>query len=341
MGIEAPVGAPHGAPAAAERELAAGEILVREGDVGDDVVRGRQRALEIAPGAGRDTHRRRRSGRDVGEIAALAGCRATATVRAIEPRVVRPLGRASIERWLDEDAASVAALAVRRQAAHRPAPADRRSSPSCSASTARWRPRSSSRRSWVRLEAGDVLFVEGDAVRCRRTCVVSGRLDVLAERRARRRDRPRRDRRRDRADRARAPHRRPSPPCATATLCPLRRRGVPDARPTAHPALMLQLSRTMLARLGRRERVRRPGPLDRRRGHRAGRHPAVRHPPRPTRSPGTARRATCGRRASTPPSGRPGSSSPGSPSPSRRCPSSSRTPRPTHDYLRAGDRPPT
>ena len=64
MGIEAPVGAPHGASAAGERELAAGEILMREGDVGDEsyeLVSGR---VEIVRGAGRDTHRRRRAGRD-------------------------------------------------------------------------------------------------------------------------------------------------------------------------------------------------------------------------------------------------------------------------------------
>ena len=141
---------------------------------------------------------------------------------------------------------------------------------------------------WVHLEPGDVLFAEGDAVRRRLPRRQRSPRRRRSDGAPRRRGRPRRDRRRDRPDRA-------DPAIGD------RRRPARDARwpassvdafrslAAAHPALMLQLSRTILARLGRPADRHRPGPVDRRRRHRAGRHPAVRHRAWPTSSPGTAR----------------------------------------------------
>ena len=189
MGIEAPVGAPEGAPAGGERELAPGEVLMREGDLGDESFELLSGRVEIVRGVDEVRLDVVGPGSTLGEIAMLAGCPRTATVRAIEPSVVRPIGRASYERWMDEDDARWRTLAVTAQEridGHRLQTMIGEllgvegavASEIASSST------------WVRLDAGDELFGEGD-VSDAAFLLVSGRLDVVQDGELRARDRTR------------------------------------------------------------------------------------------------------------------------------------------------------
>ncbi len=231
----------------AERVLRAGEVLVREGDAGDDVFEVIEGTLDILRGPHLARVDTVGPGTTIGEIAALAGSRRTATVRAPERAVVRQIDGATYRRWLadDEDRLTQLADAARARI-------DRHRTidivtellgvdPSIASAVVRTS-------ECLRIEAGDVLFAEGDPPDAGYV-VVSGRLTAtrggvqigevgrgevvgeigLIER---------------------------SPRTATVTALrdsTLARFSV-DTFGTlieTHPALMLQLSRTILARVGR------------------------------------------------------------------------------------------
>ncbi|MET0144541.1 MAG: cyclic nucleotide-binding and patatin-like phospholipase domain-containing protein [Ilumatobacteraceae bacterium] len=95
---------------AVERVLEPGDVLVREGEPGDDVfelVAGRLEVLRGAAGSRIDTIA---PGTVIGEIAALARGVRTATVRAVERSTVRQLDGEQYRRWLATDEASLDAL---------------------------------------------------------------------------------------------------------------------------------------------------------------------------------------------------------------------------------------
>ena len=168
-----------GAGAGRERSLAVGDVLMREGDPGDEafeLVAGR---VEIVRGPDETRIGVVGPGSMLGEIAMLAGGARTATVRALEPSVVRPVDRASYERWMDEDGARWRALTLMAQeridrdrlramivellAVEGPV-----ASEIAASST------------WVHLQPGDELFPAGgppDAA----YLLVSGRLDVVRD----------------------------------------------------------------------------------------------------------------------------------------------------------------
>ena len=93
-----------------ERELAAGEVLVREGEPGSEAYRVIAGRLEILCGPEETLVDVVGPGATVGEIAILVSGVRTATVRATEPSVVQPLDRAGYRRWLGEDGARAAEL---------------------------------------------------------------------------------------------------------------------------------------------------------------------------------------------------------------------------------------
>jgi predicted acylesterase/phospholipase RssA/CRP-like cAMP-binding protein len=230
---------------AVERVVGAGEVLVREGDAGDavfDVVSG---AFEILKGPELARIHVVGPGATIGEIAALARCPRTATVRALERSVVRQLDLASYERWMARDERALTELtrvARARIDRHRTielvsellavdaaVAAEVVDSGEC-----------------VNLEAGEILFAEGDRSDAA-FLVVSGRLaawrdgiaigeiargEVVGELGL--------------IERA--------PRSATVTALrgsTLARFGMETFRALAasHPSLMLQLSRSILARL--------------------------------------------------------------------------------------------
>ena len=229
------------------RTLERGEVLVRQGEVEDDVYEVVEGSLEILRGPELACIDSVGPGETIGEVAALAGCPRTATVRAREPSIVRSIDRASYQRWLVEDnrrLAELTAVARSRIDHHRAIElvtdllgVDQAVAAEVVALS-----------EWVDLEAGAMLFAEGDFSDAG-YLVVSGRLEVslggvhigevargeivgevgLIER---------------------APR--------SATVVALRdttlaRFDVEAFRTltAAHPTLMLQLSRSILARLGR------------------------------------------------------------------------------------------
>ncbi len=230
-----------------ERILERGAVLVHEGDVEDDVYEVVEGSLEILRGPELAYIDSVGPGETVGEVAALAGCPRTATVRAREASVVRSVDRATYQRWLAEDnrrLTELTAAARSRIDRHRAIEMVTELldvDPAVAAEVV-------ALSEWVDLEAGAMLFAEGDHSDAG-YLVVSGRLAVsqggvhlgevgrgeivgelgLIER---------------------APR--------SATVAALRdttlARFDVDAFRTltaAHPTLMLQLARTILARIGR------------------------------------------------------------------------------------------
>jgi predicted acylesterase/phospholipase RssA/CRP-like cAMP-binding protein len=231
----------------AARVVERGEVLVREGDVEDDVYELVEGSLEVLRGPELACIDSVGPGETVGEVAALAGLPRTATVRAREPSLVRSIDRASYQRWLAEDGHRLAELTavarsrIDRHGAIAMVTALLGVAPAVAAEVV-------ALSEWVDLEAGAMLFAEGDHSDAG-YLVVSGRLAVsrggvhigevgrgeivgemgLIER---------------------APR--------SATVVALRDTTLARfdvdafrALTATHPTLMLQLSRTILARLGR------------------------------------------------------------------------------------------
>ncbi len=98
--------------AGVERSLQAGEILVREGESGSDIFSVVEGTFEILRGPDLACVGLVGAGSTIGEIAALAGCPRTATVRALGPALVRQLDGATCQRALADDAETLDALAA-------------------------------------------------------------------------------------------------------------------------------------------------------------------------------------------------------------------------------------
>ena len=152
-----------GAP---ERAIAAGELLLEEGARDDDVYFVVEGSFEVLRGPAQERIDMVGPGTTIGEIASLAGCPRTATVRAVERSVVRQLDGGAHQRWLAADERAMAAVAdVARSRI------DRHRSVALVAEllsidlTLAAEVVESSER--MHLPAGEVLFEEGDTVRCR------------------------------------------------------------------------------------------------------------------------------------------------------------------------------
>ena len=88
---------------AIERVVPAGEVLVHEGGDDDDVFTVVDGSFEILRGPELVRIDTVGPGGTIGEIAALAGCPRTATVRALEASLVRQLEGSAHQRWLASD----------------------------------------------------------------------------------------------------------------------------------------------------------------------------------------------------------------------------------------------
>jgi predicted acylesterase/phospholipase RssA/CRP-like cAMP-binding protein len=164
----------HGVGDAPRREVAPGEDLVSIGEQGGDaywVESGRLDVLAV-DGSRLSTAL---PGELVGEFVALVGGERTATIRAVEPSVVRPVTAEALESLLAEDpalASSVRAEAARRIHDSRIREVLRRLLPSGDTDAVA---AILERGVWRRLDAGERLFSAGEDARCAYV-VVSGRL---------------------------------------------------------------------------------------------------------------------------------------------------------------------
>jgi predicted acylesterase/phospholipase RssA/CRP-like cAMP-binding protein len=115
-------------------------------------------------------------GATFGEIAALAGTARTATVQALEPSVVRRIGPASMAAWFAEDGERLVRLTALARAR-----IDRHRAIELVAELIHVEPSAAAAvvelADWVHLDAGEVLFHEGEASDAG-YLVVSGRLTV-------------------------------------------------------------------------------------------------------------------------------------------------------------------
>ncbi len=221
---------------------------MRQGDPGDDAYEVVSGTFEILRGSEETRISVVGPGATVGEIAMLAGCPRTATVRALEPCVVRPIGRAAYERWMSEDAGrwrALADLARARIDEHRlltmiievldVAPAVAADIVASS--------------EWRHLAAGEQLFAEGDPPDAA-YLIVSGRLAIV-EGGTHVREVARGEVVGEIGLIEQAPR---SASVAALRDSTLARFSVETFRSliATHPALMLQVTRTVLARLSRR-----------------------------------------------------------------------------------------
>ena len=147
---------------------------MREGDVTDSVFQVAEGTLDVLRGPDMRRIDVVGPGATLGEIAALAGTARRATVRALEPAVVREIDRASYERWLAADEHRLAELTtlartrIDRHAAITIITEMLGVDESVAADVI-------DLASWVHVDAGDVVFSEGDPSDSG-YLVVSGRL---------------------------------------------------------------------------------------------------------------------------------------------------------------------
>ena len=229
------------------RVLQPGEVLMRVGDRGDEAFQVVSGQLEILSGDGEHRIDLLGPGATVGEVAMLAGCPRTATARALDECVVRPIARSDYERWVAADDARWRRLADAARAridrlrlvAMLAALLD--VDDAAAAAVAE-------RSTWVRLDAADPLFAAGDPSDAA-YLIVSGRVAVVQDGRYVR-EVARGDLVGELGLIERAPR--------SATVVALRETTLARFDLDAfgqltleHPALMLQVSRTVLARLGR------------------------------------------------------------------------------------------
>lgn len=163
------------------RALAAGEVLVEQGDEADEVfvvLTGRLDAVSSATGA-EVVVGALGPGEIVGEITVIAGGRRTATLRATEPTEVLVIPRYEFEAWLGRHPSSADAVSAeararvdRSQVAAMVAQLVGDAEPELVQAVV-------DRVEWRRLVAGEVLFEEGDPSDAA-YFVVSGRLLVFA-----------------------------------------------------------------------------------------------------------------------------------------------------------------
>ena len=141
-----------------------GDVLVREGDEADDVyvISAGELVATTSSAYGEVIVGRIGEGQVVGEVTVIAGGRRTATLRAVGPAEVQVIGRADFERWLDghpDMADAVSAQARERidrtQVASMVTELLGASDPSLVQDIV-------DSVGWRRLEAGDVLFEQGD-----------------------------------------------------------------------------------------------------------------------------------------------------------------------------------
>jgi CRP-like cAMP-binding protein len=144
-----------------ERALQPGEVLLREGDTTDSVFQVVEGTLEVLRGPELRRIDVVGPGATLGEIAALAGTTRRATIRALEPAVVREIDAASYGRWLasdEERQTQLTALARTRLDRHVAITmiTDLLGVDESVAAAA------VDAASWVRVDAGEVVFREGD-----------------------------------------------------------------------------------------------------------------------------------------------------------------------------------
>ncbi len=233
---------------AIERVVQAGEVLVHEGGNDDDVFTVVEGLFEILRGPELVRIDTVGPGGTIGEIAALAGCPRMATARALEVSLVRQLEGSALQRWLvSNEPAMLAMVDVARSRLDRHRAINLVTELLSIDVTLAAEVVESSER--VHLRAGQVLFEEGDASDAG-YLVVSGRLAasrdgaVIGE-----------IARGEVVGEVGMIERAPRGATVTALRdSTLARFSVEAFRSltAAHPTLMLQLSRTILSRVGRR-----------------------------------------------------------------------------------------
>ncbi len=171
--------APASWPSAELLVIPAGGVLVREGDVGDDVFEVVAGSFEVLRGSAACRIDVVGPGAMIGDIGALAGSRRRATVRALEDAEVRRIDRAGYERWLAEDEhrlremTSLARQYIDRHAAISIITELLGVDETAAAEVV-------GLATWVRVDAGTVLFEQGDASDAG-YLLVTGRLGVVRD----------------------------------------------------------------------------------------------------------------------------------------------------------------
>jgi predicted acylesterase/phospholipase RssA/CRP-like cAMP-binding protein len=157
-------------------EISAGAELTHEGERSDDVFQVVSGTFEVLRGARSSRIDVVGAGALLGDIAALTGTPRRATIRALEPGVVRRIDRATYQRWMAEDErrldalTDLARLRIDRHAAISVVTELLTVDEAVAAEVV-------ALASWVRLAAGEVLFEQGDASDAG-YLLVSGRLGV-------------------------------------------------------------------------------------------------------------------------------------------------------------------
>jgi predicted acylesterase/phospholipase RssA/CRP-like cAMP-binding protein len=163
--------------------LAAGETLVEEGEPGDDVFvlrAGRLAAYQMTP-AGELLLAEMAEGAVLGEIAADAGGRRTATVRALVDSSVVRIARADLTDWLERNPRVAEAFAEQARARIDRSQVAVFVTRLIGTVDSTLVQAIAERMDWVDLEAGDVLFREGDPSDAA-YFVITGRVLVSAAR---------------------------------------------------------------------------------------------------------------------------------------------------------------
>ena len=216
-------------PGAVELTVEPGEILLLEGEADDSIFEVVDGTFEILRGDDLERIATVGPGETLGEIAALAQCPRTATVRAVAPSVVRRVDRRTYGEWLaaDDDRLTELTELVRSRIDRQRAIALTSELLAVDGGVAADVVELAD---WVHLEPGDVAVRRGRRRPTPATSSSAVASPSRAARAPRRRGRSRRGRRRDRPDRADRRDRRPWSPCARPRLRPLRRRRLPQPR---------------------------------------------------------------------------------------------------------------
>ena len=162
--------------------LAPGDILVEEGAEADVVFVVMSGSLEAVTASGRSevVVGFLGAGTLIGEITVIAGGRRTATLRAVEPSEVMVVDRADFEEWLSGDPDAADAISAEARARIDRTHVATMVASLVGQSEASLLQQIVDRVEWRRLEAGEVLFEEGD-VSDAVYFIVSGRVRVSAD----------------------------------------------------------------------------------------------------------------------------------------------------------------
>jgi predicted acylesterase/phospholipase RssA/CRP-like cAMP-binding protein len=151
-------------PSARVIDLDDRDVLVREGDEADEVffLRSGRLVASTATPHGPVTVGELHAGQIIGEVTVIAGGRRTATLRAEGPADVLAIARADFEHWLDENTAIADVVAEQARERIDRSQVAAMVTDLMGTTDTRLVQEIVDRVEWRRLEAGDVLFEQGD-----------------------------------------------------------------------------------------------------------------------------------------------------------------------------------